>query len=252
MNSPGYSEIEEPIKLHKKHYSPTRYMLISLIYTFTGLPLQGSDGIYAGKKTYAKGHLAPADIYSFSPENLNSTFRYTNAVPQKRAFNSGLWANYEGLIVNYAQTTCSAGLGDLYLITGVSEANYENDGLPVAILATQENLGSKGNAVRVPRSMWTAGCCVVPASGAVLSNFAVIGNNVADTKKIKLVELAVPDLEKFILAGLGLSGGPSVALFPGNAQCSDIKKRVILSRKRPADTAPASGPSKKPVKPWLS
>ena len=217
-------------------------MLISLIYTFTGLTLQGDDSTYAGKKTFAKGHLAPAEIFSFSLENLDSTFTYTNAVPQKRTFNSGQWANYERLIVEKALTACSAGLGDLYLITGISEAKYENDGLPVAMVVPMGTLGSNNNAIRIPRSMWTAGCCVVPASKTVLSNFAVIGNNVQTITKIKMAELDVTDLQKFISTGLGVS---SVALFPGNAQCSDTTKRIPLmvrNRKRHVDTASESGP----------
>ena len=230
-------------------------MLISLIYTFTGLTLQGDDSTYAGKKTFAKGHLAPAEIFSFSLENLDSTFTYTNAVPQKRTFNSGQWANYERLIVEKALTACSAGLGDLYLITGISEAKYENDGLPVAMVVPMGTLGSNNNAIRIPRSMWTAGCCVVPASGTVLSNFAVIGNNVEKIDKIKLVELGVADLQTFISEGFkGVTDGSNVALFPGNALCSDATKKItLIVKKRPADTAPESGPSKKPaIKPWLS
>ena len=230
-------------------------MLISLIYTFTGLTLQGDDSTYAGKKTFAKGHLAPAEIFSFSLENLDSTFTYTNAVPQKRTFNSGQWANYERLIVEKALTACSAGLGDLYLITGISEAKYENDGLPVAMVVPMGTLGSNNNAIRIPRSMWTAGCCVVPASKTVLSNFAVIGNNVEKIDKIKLVELGVADLQTFISEGFkGVTDGSNVALFPGNALCSDATKKItLIVKKRPADTAPESGPSKKPaIKPWLS
>ena len=234
----------------------TRYMLISLIYTFTGLTLQGDDSTYAGKKTFAKGHLAPAEIFSFSLENLDSTFTYTNAVPQKRTFNSGQWANYERLIVEKALTACSAGLGDLYLITGISEAKYENDGIPKAMVAPQTTLGTKGTPIiRIPPSMWTAGCCVVPASGTVLSNFAVIGNNVEKIDKIKLVELGVADLQTFISEGFkGVTDGSNVALFPGNALCSDATKKItLIVKKRPADTAPESGPSKKPaIKPWLS
>ena len=63
-----------------------------------------------------KGHLVPAETYSFSPGYMRSTFTYTNAVPQYGTFNSGQWAVYEKKIRNYAQNTCSKNNGEQFTI----------------------------------------------------------------------------------------------------------------------------------------
>ncbi|KAJ7391995.1 Endonuclease domain containing 1 [Desmophyllum pertusum] len=134
-----------------------------------------SDQAYAGQTTYAKGHLLPAEAYSFDDNAILSTFTYTNAVPQKGRFNSGVWAQYESKIRDYAKFTCSTSGGDLYLIPGISEAKSRIQGECLQqSRKTLTKLKTSGDAVSIPKSMWTAGCCIVPARGAV-GAFAVIG-----------------------------------------------------------------------------
>ncbi|XP_015749764.1 PREDICTED: uncharacterized protein LOC107329595 isoform X2 [Acropora digitifera] len=60
-----------------------------------GLAKQASDLTYGPQKTYDKGHLLPAQTYSFTKPHMNSTFTYTNAVPQVSGFNMGQWRTYE-------------------------------------------------------------------------------------------------------------------------------------------------------------
>ena len=213
----------------------------------TGITHQASDNAYKGQTTYAKGHLLPAETYSFTSDHLDSTFTYTNAVPQKTKFNSGAWSQYEREIRNYASLTCSTNGGDLFLITGISEAHIVQDKAG-ALKATQKGLEfmkPKGDNIAIPRSMWTAGCCIHPTTGA-LGAFAVIGNNLFSKSAINMFQTTVPDLKRFLLTGVQGFGGPAIALFPGNPKCSDPSKDVNL-RKRPAP-GKATPPKKKPKK----
>ena len=162
-----------------------------------------------------------------------STFTYTNAVPQVGVFNSGQWAQYERKIREYATSTCSTQGGDLYLITGISEASIQSgpSGLE-AIQGTLEFLKpKKPYAIGIPKSMWTAGCCINPSGGA-LGAFAVIGNNVKDKKKALVSEVEMTELQNFILTGVNGFGGSANSLFPANLECADPPKKVNL-RKRP-------------------
>ena len=187
---------------------------------------QASEEAYKGQKTYAKGHLLPAETYSFNDNTMNSTFTYTNAVPQIREFNSGVWAQYERKIRDYAKMTCSTNGGDLYLITGISEAKIQNPGgVLVAIQEPLKKLKPSDDAVSIPKSMWTAGCCIVPARGAV-GAFAVIGNNLNNRKKILMSQVEMAVLQGFLLIGVNGFGEKAINLFPGNPGCSNPVERV--------------------------
>lgn len=191
--------------------------------TFKGITLQGSDIIYSRQSTYAKGHLLPAETYSFSDNHMLSTFTYTNAVPQIKRFNSGVWAQREKDIRNYATNTCSKKGGDLFLITGVSEAQIEIDATSKKPVANVKDLRSMGGAggIKIPNSMWTAGCCVVSATNVVKGAFAVIGNNLQDRSRVHLSEVTVKELQSFLHVGVNGAGGAKIELFPGNLECSE-------------------------------
>lgn len=193
-----------------------------------GITKQASDMTYAGQTTYAKGHLLPAETYSFTDANMLSTFTYTNAVPQITGFNSGQWAQYERKIREYAKSGCSPLGGDLYLITGISEVTLQigMSGLE-AIQNTLKVLKPNTDAISIPRSMWTAGCCINPSSGA-LGAFAVIGNNLRDKNKVFMSQVEMTKLQDFLLTGVNGFGGTAINLFPANPGCSDPGKRVNL------------------------
>lgn len=199
-----------------------------------GITKQASDRAYAGQERYDKGHLLPAQTYAFSHAHMLSTFTYTNAVPQIAGFNSGQWAQYEKRIRDYATTMCSPQGGDLYLITGISEASIQSgpSGLE-AIQGTLKVLKPKYEAISIPKSMWTAGCCIHSSRGA-LGAFAVIGNNLKDKtgKKVLMSEVSMTELQGFLLTGVKGFGGSAISLFPANPGCSDPRKKVNL-RKRP-------------------
>ena len=157
-----------------------------------------------------------------------STFTYTNAVPQIAGFNRGVWAQYEKKIREYAKNTCSPNGGDLYLITGISEVSLQMgmSGLEAIQEIPLEDLKPSGD-ISIPRSMWTAGCCI-NSSGA-LGAFAVIGNNREDKNKVFMSQVEMTKLQDFLLLGVKGFGGKAINLFPANAGCSDPGKRFKFS-----------------------
>ena len=185
---------------------------------------------YASQSTYAKGHLLPAETYSFTDAHLLSTFTYTNAVPQITGFNSGVWAQYEKRIREYATSTCSPNGGDLYLITGISEVSLQNNQGEAIQETPLKVLKPSGDNISIPRSMWTAGCCIHPFSGA-LGAFAVIGNNRQDKSKVFMSQVEMTELQNFLLIGVSGFGGAAIDLFPANPGCSDPKIGVNLLKR---------------------
>ncbi|XP_078358955.1 uncharacterized protein LOC144643536 isoform X2 [Oculina patagonica] len=179
---------------------------------------QGSPGMYKNVPKIHKGHLVPAETYSFSPGHIRSTFTYTNAVPQYGSFNTGQWAAYEKRIRNYAKNECATKKnGDLYLLTGVSDIQINSQGNSIVPPGTPQRMSKQPNIV-IPNSMWTAGCCI---SGAqVFGSFAVIGNNVPNKLGIFMSKLTVNELEDII--------GIMIDLFPGNSDCSDDHYNVNI------------------------
>ncbi|XP_078355032.1 uncharacterized protein LOC144639612 isoform X1 [Oculina patagonica] len=182
---------------------------------------QGSTNMYRGVPFIHKGHLLPAETFSFTKNHLRSTFTYTNAVPQYAAFNSGQWAKYEKKIRKYATNKCSVQGGTLYLLTGISEVRIQtHNGQPVANLRSDppKRIEKQPNIV-IPNSMWTAGCCV-HSNGAALGAFALIGNNDQNTNLIHMSQVKVIDLQHFLHVGVKGVGSLAVHLFPGNRGCS--------------------------------
>ena len=186
--------------------------------------------MYRGVRFIHKGHLLPAETFSFSKDHLRSTFTFTNAVPQYAAFNSGQWAKYERRIRTYATNTCRVKDGTLDLLTGISEVRIQirDDGKKVANVphGPIKRISNSPNTV-IPNSLWTAGCCV-RADGEVLGSFTMIGNNVQNTKLIHMAQLTVTVLEKFLHVGLDGTGGGVIHLFPGNNGCSKESNNVYV------------------------
>ncbi|CAB3984988.1 endonuclease domain-containing 1 -like, partial [Paramuricea clavata] len=219
-----YSKKYQTIANHRNGWRPKRKW-----WEKTDISLQANDAMFDKQKSFHKGHLLPVGIYSFSEEHAKSTFTYTNAVPQYSTFNSGIWSNYEGYIRTYAKNKCGPNSGgDLYLITGVTMLARVGDHKVEKIVKTSDYLKNK---IRIPRSMWTVGCCVA-AGGEVLGNFAVIGNNLKSKIRVQMTELKVKKLEAIILedvqASPSGSSATSIQLFPGKAQCSDNGKQIVF------------------------
>ncbi|XP_067049924.1 nuclease-like isoform X1 [Acropora muricata] len=188
-----------------------------------GIQIQGSNAIYR-RQPFDKGHLVPAATYKDSSDSLRSTFVYTNAVPQRPAFNRGQWAQFEERIRVYAQQcTQRPQPGDLYLITGTAFGHIQNNPRGMNQAAVEE-LGPAGNkpAIAIPNSLWTAGCCVQPNGR---ESFAVIGNNLQDQNQMLTQQITVDQLQRILTADVNNPlhniGGPNVYLFPGNGGCSN-------------------------------
>ena len=162
-----------------------------------------------------KGHLVPAETYSFSHANIHSTFVYTNAVPQYQTFNSGQWSKYEEMIRDYGKNKCAKKKGTLYLLTGISDRRIlgkNEKGIPYGKLVGTPKRMPEDPKIVIPNSMWTAACCI--SLKKVLGSFAVIGNNDPIKENIYMSQVAVKKLEGII--GNGVIG---FNLFPGNDGC---------------------------------
>ena len=140
-----------------------------------------------------------------------------------------MWAQYERKIREYAKNTCSPKGGDLYLITGISEATLQNDEGRAIQETPRKVLKPSGDAASIPRSMWTAGCCIT--SSNVLGNFALIGNNLKDKNKVFMSQLKMTKLQDVLLLGVKGFGGTAIKLFPANSGCSDPLKLVNLNKR---------------------
>ena len=197
-----------------------------------GIQHQGSNGLYAGQGM-DRGHLFAAltssGLPQIAPNALNaansahSTYQYTNAVPQRPAFNRGQWRVWEGRIRTFAVNTCIPAPGRLYLITGVSFVGITNANPPQAAQVPITTLPPvpPNNVVPidVPNSMWTAAMCVDPQGGQAYS-FAVIGNNVQNGAAMYTQQITVAQLEAILQADIGINNvkrtmEEEVNLFPG-------------------------------------
>ena len=208
-------------------HSPFNNFKFSLCLSISaGVSPQGSEDKYLKQTTYAKGHLLPAEIYSISKPHMDSTFTYTNAAPQVRGFNSGVWSNYEGKIRDYAKY-CSTNGGDLYLITGISEVRINVDATSKKITAKLERM-TPFRGITIPNSFWTAGCCVNPTNTLVIGAFAGIGNNLKDKSRVQMSQMVVKELEALLAVGVKGIGLGAIDLFPGNHNCYDRAKQITL------------------------
>lgn len=194
--------------------------MLSTTYFFPPeIQRQGTNQIYAGNvNNIQKGHLVPAATYSFDCLSMVSTFKYTNAVPQYAAFNTGPWRRYEENVRKFVKTVCSPFSGDLYLLTGTSQAVLKQDGTPV-----NKKYDYLSKTIAIPNSMWTAGCCIVNGQG--VGGFAAIGNNVQQNPEMH--QVTVTGLEQFLTIGVG----SQVRLFPEKDMCSDQSNQYSYQEK---------------------
>ncbi|XP_031560026.1 uncharacterized protein LOC116296184 [Actinia tenebrosa] len=177
---------------------------------------QGSDQMYSHNNQHIhKGHLVPAQTYSYDCIAMVSTFRYTNAVPQYAAFNSGPWSRYEDKVRKFGGVCRQYG-GDLYLLTGTSEAVYTpgQPALQQPLKYFPNNNPNNGRNIAIPNSMWTAGCCI-QQNGGIAGGFAAIGNNVQLNPTLN--QVTVETLQNILAVGTGRG---AIELFPGSDRCS--------------------------------
>ena len=183
--------------------------------------------------------MAPAQTLSdtgYDGAGFRSTFFYTNAVPQRPAFNSGQWSQFERKIRDYAINDCTKDDGNLYLLTGTLFTNWDphTDRIQVNDPSKEPKLANKDlpqfPAITVPSSLWTAGCCV--KNGVAVGNFAVFGNNREDPKETYTSQASMNKLQA-VIKGDKASGQPEeVKLFPAFPGCMDDANKEDLQARR--------------------
>ena len=172
----------------------------------------------------------PARTFSSSQRRYDSTYTYTNAVPQKPAFNGGMWSQFERRIREYARDQCTQPIqnghqvvlpGTLYLLTGISNVRFQQQPNN-QVVGNPDFVSQIGNdntgRILVPNSLWTAGCCV-RQNGQFAESFAVMGNNVQNNLNNLELTLQITVIQ---LQGILAEDGDAlnnVMLFPGNANC---------------------------------
>lgn len=100
-----YSEkFKNPVKVSYKIYKPKSDRSVSR----EGLDFYKEDGIVTATdkdymyNVYDKGHLAPAETFSNSNENIKLTFSYLNCAVQNQYLNRGVWKALEKYERDYA------------------------------------------------------------------------------------------------------------------------------------------------------
>ena len=165
----------------------------------------------------------PLGINTFDKNFMKATYTLTNAAPQYVASNSGPWQIFETKIREYAKNTCGSRTrhGTLYLLTGTSDYGLADN--------RNRNLFQAGGVkLAIPRTVWTAGCCVWKESNNPKAkraeSFAVISNNVKDRRLLNQTEMRVSEVERHLTA----PGSPLVNLFPGDQNCRLPENNVVL------------------------
>ena len=199
---------------------------------------QGRQAMYRNQQQYQRGHLVPSRTFSSSQERYDSAYSYTNCVPLHQAFNGGQWSQFERLIRRYAENQCTRPLpaesgnhGRLYLITGTSFVRIQqqqSQPLQANVAVGVRTLSYPNNpdlGIKIPNSLWTAGCCVRPN---LVQSFAVIGNNAQNQNERLTLQVTVASLQIILANDVTQRnmGGPNVILFPGNVACADPNSNI--------------------------
>ena len=199
---------------------------------------QGSNALYQRQPTprkYDRSHLVPVNILRYSDESARATFTYTNCVPLIKGFNRGVWKKYEQKIDKYARRVCSPNGGTLYLITGTSSVQFDeeldNQGekkITVLVKPQQlfhDNVDAK-KKIAIPNSIWTVGCCLNLNTNQVVGAFGVIGGNSLGKKSLN--KFIMPRAKVADVEGILKLEYPNIKLFPNGKDCYDRKKNVQL------------------------
>lgn len=160
-------------------------------------------------------------------------------MPQCKSFNGAWWKRAEHRVRRYAQHYCTQGQqpGTLYVLTGTSFSSFDPDDFPLAIhYPMPEYLDFP--MIRIPASMWIAGCCV---RGLNTKSFAIIGNNLQNEQpgvdRSLTQQVTVQRLQKFLGNDADnfeiFNGQPKVRLFPGNINCLNNTPLNILRLRLP-------------------
>ncbi|XP_049326115.1 endonuclease domain-containing 1 protein-like [Astyanax mexicanus] len=172
------------------------------------LPKQAVNKDYEGTQDhhYDKGHLAPVR-HASSTVCLDATFTLTNAAPQNRNFNRGIWSNTERNVANILTQECKN--NDRYIVTGVVPGT--------------DKLKER---VSIPSHFWTAYCCL-DNNRKVIASGAFIGRNEHSST---VEEMSVTELDRKLT--VEYSKG-EFTVFGGKCNKPDSNRfKVVHSNKR--------------------
>ena len=149
-------------------------------------------------------------------------------MPQRPSFNAGEWSKFEKRIRKYAEVCTKDHNGVLYLLSGTAFVSVD------ALVEIDKNEKVKGvrkedkierrpgednyHEIYVPKSLWTAGCCVGTSFPYyAIQSFAVIGNNVNERDEMHTQQISVKILQKILEQDY--LRGKEVILYPNHPGC---------------------------------
>ena len=149
-------------------------------------------------------------------------------MPQHPSFNAGEWSKFERRIRKYAEVCTKDGKGVLYLLSGTAFVFVDNlvridtkekvKGVRKNISIEMRPGEKKSDKIYVPKSLWTAGCCINSSSpNYARESFAVIGNNVKERGKMHTQQISVKILQKILEQDR--YSGEKVNLYPNKPGC---------------------------------
>lgn len=119
---------------------------------------------------YDRGHLTPQLYHCETYDSRNATNTLTNAAPQVRSFNQGIWNKFENTLYDISKKYCNFVGARRYYITGVLPSN---------------NTFISNGRVNVPDHYWTAVCCDSSGANGALRNegwsAGFVGGNVKNS-----------------------------------------------------------------------
>ena len=149
-------------------------------------------------------------------------------MPQRPSFNAGEWSKFEKRIRAYAKVCTKDHNGVLYLLSGTAfvsvDALVEIDkNEKVKGVRREDNIETRpgednDHKIYVPKSLWTAGCCVGTSPPYyAIESFAVIGNNVNERDEMHTQNISVKILQKILEQDY--LRGEEVSLYPNHPGC---------------------------------
>ena len=180
-------------------------------------------------------------------------------MPQHPSFNAGEWSKFETRIRKYAELCTKDKKGVLYLLSGTAFV-YVDAQVGIDEESNLKGVSKEGeiekrpgysffHKIYVPKSMWTAGCCVrTSPSDHEVKSFAVIGNNVNDRNKMHTQQISVNILQKILEKDSFTA--KKVNLYPKNPQClkKNLKKLPVYDKEGKEEEEEEEEEEKKKIK----
>jgi len=133
-----YSEsLQNPIKVE---YSVYKYAKSDSVKR-KGMYFKGEQGIKTATNLafytniWDKGHLAPAESFNRTYQDMKKTFSYVNCTPQHENLNRGMWRRLENRVRKLSQTDSIIVIVDIHF-GGQPERLKDNTAIPLGFTKT--------------------------------------------------------------------------------------------------------------------